>query len=141
MTRLSLALILPPLVMFCGCGDPAPQVQTPAASARAALEAGLKAWISGAKPGAIEGQTVPTQFVDSVWQGGRKLTAYTINGETAQGADRRFSVQLNLAAPNQTEDAGYIVIGANPIWIYRESDYERMLNMDDNPSSKKPRRN
>lgn len=126
--------------LFVGCGDPAPQVHTPTGDARSALEAGLKAWSTGAQPGAVEGQATPTHFFDSRWQAGRKLAAFEIKSESSQGTERRFAVSLALKGPDQTEDTNYVVIGVNPIWVYHEADYARMLNMDDNPTAKKPKR-
>lgn len=132
----ALLLLALSVVAASGCSSEV-NVVPPAEAARSAIEAGLKSWAGGGKPGAIEGEKVPVHFVDSAWQAGRKLNSYSISDGESQGADRRFVVKLTLASPDATEDIPYVVVGTDPIWIYREADYQRMLNMDDNPAPTK----
>jgi hypothetical protein len=45
-----------------------------------------------------------------------------------------------LKKPAGEKSVHYFVHGRDPVWVYREEDYKRMANMDNNPepaSSKK----
>lgn len=101
--------------------------------ARSSLAAALDAWRSGGRPGAIPGTTPPVHAVDAVWQSGRKLESYEIIEESDGEGDRRFGVRLKQAGPAAGETARYVVLGRGPVWVYREEDYQRMVNMDNNP--------
>jgi predicted small lipoprotein YifL len=129
--RFALAAIA--LISVAGCGG-GPAVVPPAEAARKSIEAGLQAWATGSKPGQISGAPVTTHFVDSVWGSGRKLVAFSVTEAESTGSDRRFLARLTLARPDAVDEVHYVVIGADPIWVYRADDYERMLNMDNNPA-------
>ncbi len=113
-------------VASCGCGKKKDARATPAETARRSLETALTAWKSGSPAGEIAGATPPIQVVDSVWLKGRKLDGYEILNETTEADGvRGFSVRLNLADPNATEEIQYIVKGISPVWVYRKDDHKR----------------
>ena len=60
--------------------------------------------------------------------------------EEPSESDKRFAVRLTYAAPAGVAEVRYIVLGASQLAVFREEDYERTLNMDNNPSAKKKRR-
>jgi hypothetical protein len=98
--------------------------------ARQALEAALNAWRDGKKPGAVEGAPMPVQVVDSEWQKGKHLRSYEIVGEEASEGPRVFSVKLTLQPPaGQEATIRYYVVGKDPLWVYRESDYKAPAGM------------
>jgi hypothetical protein len=101
---------------------------------RQALEAVLTAWQNGKSPGTIETTSPPVHVVDSAWQGGQKLDRYSILSEEDQDGVKRYNVRLSLKDPRGERNATYVVMGREPVWVYREDDYQRMLNMDNNPS-------
>ncbi len=107
--------------------------------ARTALEAALEAWRAGEKPGLIPGTDPPVQAVDNDWTNGRKLVAFEILREQPSDSDKRFVVKLTHAAPAATVETVYIVLGVSPIAVFREDDYHRTLNMDNNPTTKRKR--
>jgi hypothetical protein len=43
---------------------------------------------------------------------------------------------LHHGSPGAAEDARYMVVGTGPIWVYREEDYQRMINMDNSPTTR-----
>ena len=49
-------------------------------------------------------------------------------------------VKLTYAAPAAEVEAVYVIVGASPIAVFREEDYARTLNMDNNPTPQKTRR-
>jgi len=116
------------LLMFGGCGGP--KHVPAAASAKAALESALAAWRDGKPVGAIEGTKPTTQAEDFEWRAKKKLTAFEIVGEESgqpEGAPRRFNVTLTIdAAP--PVDAVYVVFGNDPVWVYRDKDYQTQFS-------------
>ena len=126
------------LLVVPSCGGP--NMNPAADRARAALEASLNAWREGKKPGQVEGADTPVQAVDNDWTNGRKLASYEVLREQPSESDKRFVVKLTYANPGATAETTYVVVGASPIGVYREEDYTRMLNMDNNPSTPKRRR-
>jgi hypothetical protein len=98
--------------------------------ARQALEAALNAWRDGKKPGQVEGAPMPVQVVDSVWLSGKKLQSFEIVGEEKSEGPRVFSVNLTLQKPaGQQATIRYYVVGKDPLWVYRESDYKAPAGM------------
>jgi hypothetical protein len=115
------------------------------ASARRALDAALSAWKDGAKPDRLETASPPVHALDFQWQAGRPLEAFSVTGEEdADGAAKRFAVTLRLGskAKKAADEvrARYVVVGRDPVWVYREEDYARLLNMDNNPKPPPPSR-
>lgn len=123
-------------IAFCGCGGTVNPVP-PAADAKTALESALTAWKKGKPASALEGATPSIHVADSVWQGGRGLKAFEIVGESPSQGNRSFQVKLSLAKPDVSQDAVYIVLGTDALWVYRSEDYERTMNMDNNPAPAK----
>ena len=121
------------VLCLAGCGGGG-IVKPSADTARTSLEAALNSWKANGSPGEIAGSDPPTQVVDSSWQSGRKLESFEILKEEDGDGDRRFTVRLKHPGPPGEEEVQYIVLGQGPVWVYREEDYQRMINMDDNPA-------
>ena len=137
--RLALGAALAILLVVPSCGGP--NMNPAADRARGALEASLKAWREGKKPGNIEGADPPVQAVDNDWSNGQKLTAFEVLREQPSASDKRFVVKLTYATPPAAPpEVVYVVVGASPIAVFREEDYNRTLNMDNNPTPAKKRR-
>jgi hypothetical protein len=120
------------LAMTCclGCGPDPPERQRLAppapAAARAALAAALDAWKAGRPPGPVASRSPAAVAVDSSRQADPppRLKSFTILGEVG-GDDRRlFAVRLALDSPPEERDARYLVIGQDPLWVFRQEDYE-----------------
>ena len=128
------------LLLLAGPSCGGPSMNPPADRARTALEASLNAWREDKKPGNVAGTDPPVQVADNDWSNGRKLTAFEILREQPSEADKRFVVKLTYARPTAVTEAVYVVLGANPIAVFREEDYARTLTMDNNPTPKTKRR-
>ena len=121
------------LACLCaGCGhnggsfdDYVPKAQT----AREALAAALTAWQNGAAPGKIEAVSPAVQAVDFQWQAGQKLQSYEILEEIQGDGPKRFSVKLTLAGSGAAQEVRYVVLGREPLWVYREEDYAKVSAM------------
>src|SRR5437868_2495972 len=107
-----------------GCaGRPREKDYLPAEpQARAALEAALSAWKNGEPAGKIEGQPKPIQVIDNQWQKGRKLESYQILKAEPGSGPIWFSVELQMKDAPAKLEVRYVVIGSNPLWVYREED-------------------
>lgn len=121
------------LPLCAGCGAGAGAYTPPGETARQAVTATLDSWKAGGMPGKIEPAPAPTQAVDSTWQNGQKLESYSIVDEQPEEPAKRFTVKLKLKGAKAETEAAYMVLGRDPVWVYRQEDYDRMINMDNNP--------
>jgi hypothetical protein len=129
-------LIIPLLCAGVGCGGSGSSAAPSADLAQKALARSLTAWKDGKRPGILEGTEPLIQAVDSKWQAGQKLGSFEIVREEPAETERRFAVRLHHGSPGAAEDARYMVVGTGPIWVYREEDYQRMINMDNSPTTR-----
>jgi hypothetical protein len=123
-----------------GCGNGRPSSPSDEV-ARAALDAALKTWRDGGKPGAVAGMDPPVQVHDTPWARGDRLASYEILGEEAgaAAAEKQFTVRLVLAGkPERTEEVTYHVLGRGPVMVFRDEDYKRNINMEEGPKLEKP---
>jgi hypothetical protein len=119
---------------FAGCG---PTIAPSTDRATESLHAALSAWQAGKKCGRIEGQTPMLIAVDSAWQGGQKLSAFELLGPVDGASPPRIRVKLTLTAPGGSTETSYVLLGNDPLYVYRDVDFDRMLNMDNNPTNPK----
>ena len=130
-----LVVAAPLLGLLAGCGDGNARYKPTADEARTSLEAALTAWRDGKPYGPIEG-TPPVHMVDSAWQGGQQIESFQIGDEEDAGdATKQFAVKLKTKKSSTDQDVRFIVHGRDPVWVYREDDYKRMLNMENNPET------
>jgi hypothetical protein len=136
MTRcgcLGLVAALPMMSLLTGCGSSQARFAPTSGEARSSLEAALTAWRDGKPFGPIEA-TPPVQVADTAWQAGKQVESFSIGEEQDDGeATKLFVVALKMKKPAGEESVRYYVHGRDPVWVYREEDYKRMINMDNNP--------
>jgi len=97
--------------------------------ARAALDRVLAAWKSGKKMGAVQGDSQKIEVVDRVWQAGCTLASFEILQPVDKPGPRWFSVKLTLQDSPEPQQVSYAVLGLDPLWVYREEDYNQMCGM------------
>jgi hypothetical protein len=113
-------------VAAAGCGEEArlQQFKPDAEAARKALETALSEWKGGRKePGRIEGVTPPLQVVDTVWGSGKKLASFEIGEAADFEVSKKFKAKLTLEGAAGPEEVTYLIVGKDPLWIFREQDY------------------
>lgn len=121
-------------LVFCasGCGGGATrshQDYVPAeGKARAAVEKALTAWQSGQRPGKIDAGGGTIQVVDSEWKAGKKLKGYEILQPQPGFGPPQFAVKLQVEGAAEQE-VRYLVVGIDPLWVYREDDYRKAIGM------------
>ena len=126
-----------PFLGLAGCGSGHAKYTPTAHEARSSLEASLTAWRDGKPSGEIEA-TPPVRMVDSDWQGGQQIESFQIGDEEDTGdGTKQFTVKLTMKKAKNQQEVRYVVHGRDPVWVYREADYKRMLDMDNNPAPAK----
>jgi hypothetical protein len=119
------------LSVAAGCGDDSSAAQyTPEEDqARIALENVLNEWQQGKEPGPIQGDP-PIHLADTQRRKGQTLKSYEVLGELPADAGRRFQVKLSLDNPQAEEKVQFLVVGDNPLWVFRQEDYDFLTHWD-----------
>jgi hypothetical protein len=94
------------------------------ATAKLALEAALEAWMRGQPPGPIDTVSPKVCVVDSLRAAGRPLERFVILGEVPADGARGFAVRVTLKGEESPTLARFLVVGIDPLWVYRQEDYE-----------------
>lgn len=93
------------------------------AAARDALEAYLRAWSRGDTAQTVPDTRPPVMVIDDFRGKGRTLTGYKILGPVPADAPVCFAVQLSLGNPPAEVRERYVVVGMDPLWVWRYDDY------------------
>jgi hypothetical protein len=131
---LGLMAAWPLVCLLSGCDASHARFAPTSDEAKSSLEAALTAWRDGKPYGSAVESKPPVQVTDSAWQAGLQLESFAIGEEKDEGdATKQFTVTLKMKKPPGDESVPYYVHGRDPVWVYREEDYKRMINMDNNP--------
>ena len=78
--------------------------------------------------GRVDTVKPPVEALDWQWKSGLKLQAFEIVGEVAGDGPKQYRVKITLenAAPLEVI---YVVVGKDPLWVFREEDYKRTTGM------------
>jgi hypothetical protein len=99
--------------------------------ARLALTKALTAWQQGSLGTSLPlDETIAIEVVDKQRREGQMLVDFKILGDVSVDGGRWFEVQLKLDNPRQTEQVRYVVVGINPLWVFRQYDYEMLGHWD-----------
>jgi hypothetical protein len=130
----------PGLFLLAGCDGTGHARFSPTQDeARSSLEAALTAWRDGRPFGSIEA-TPSVRVADSLWQGGQQIEAFQIGDEQAAAdGTKQFPVQLTIKKAKAVQDVRYVVYGRDPVWVFSQADYQRMIDMDNGPQSSRNR--
>jgi len=133
------ALTLIALAALSGCGGgPAPLAS--ASAARLALQASLDAWKGGKPPSSLATEKPPVEAVDFEWKAGKVLTGFAIHDVSPGQGIQTFSASITIRGEPAAKDVKSMVLGLDPVRIYRDEDYHRAMNMDNAPSPVRKRR-
>ena len=125
--RIVAVCFVPVLLPGCQSGEQSSNLTESAA--REALDTALAAWKSGQAHGTVEGFDVPIDTFDARWQASKKLDHYEIVREEESEGPRRFVVTMKLADETKAEEVHYLVIGSDPMLIFRKQDYDNASSM------------
>ncbi len=84
----------------------------------------LQTWQSGVAYGPIKESKPVINVFDARWQAGKKLESYEILEEVKDTRQPEFKVRLKLAGTPE-ETATYLVIGIDPIQVFRDVEYNQ----------------
>lgn len=112
--------------LIIGCqGATHDKYVTETTDARGALEAGLAAWASGEPHQTVKSFTTPVDVYDARWRKGDKLERFEIVEELPGDPHPSFRVKVHFSGKDQEEETTYLVMGIDPIMVYRSEDYHR----------------
>ena len=122
------------LLPGCG-GSPGAAYRPSGEVARKALDDALATWQKGGKPGQVASTKPTVNVADTQWESGAVLEGYEILGPDEGGSDAQawFKVVLKLKKPIGEKQARYVVVGKDDLWVYREEDYKKFMDMSDGP--------
>lgn len=126
------------LLSLCGCGKRTSDYTPSATVAETSVRRALDAWKAGEPPGEIPQTKPAVHVVDVGRKPGQTLAGYRILGETRGSAGRTFVVTLNLEGPPETVKTQYIVVGIDPLWVFRQDDYELLTHWDHHMPTTEP---
>lgn len=131
------ALVL--LACAAGCGGPRgyDRYVPPSDAARAALGAALDAWRDGRGPKALAGRSPGIVVVDNERRAGQALRGYEVLGELPGDGPRRFAVRLHLDDPPEEQKVRFLVVGVDPLWVFRQEDYDMLAHWECNMTTEK----
>jgi len=99
-------------------------------TAEAALVRALESWRAGEPAGEVAG-TKPVVFAtDTSRKEAQVLVDYKILGETPGTSGRTYVVVLELENPPEEIKTQYVVVGIDPLWVFRKEDYELLMHWD-----------
>ena len=93
-------------------------------AARAAVDATLGAWRAGKAPDVILGDRPKVHVVDKQRRAGQRLARYEVLGEVSAENARGFAVRLTFEGEEERPVVRYVVVGTDPIWVFRQEDYD-----------------
>lgn len=135
------AMFVAMAILLAGCGQvdrtaefiPSPTV------ALSILTSAMEAWKDGEPSGPVPG-TKPVVFVvDSHRKADRPLVSYEILGEVPGNAPRTFAVKAQLDHPELEERLRYVIVGIDPLWVFRQEDYDLLCHWEHPmPDTKSP---
>ena len=132
MQFLKFTLAIGAMVFICcvlGCAGKSIESYKPTSeSARKAIETALSTWKSGTAHGSITSVKPSVDVFDARWRAGAKLENYEILTEVTGKPEPHFTVKIKLAGkPEETTE--YLVVGIDPLLVFRQADYEKATGM------------
>jgi hypothetical protein len=121
--RLAAALAATLLAVGCSRAQRNEDFTPSEVASRAALEAYLRAWSRGDTATTVPDTQPPVMVADNLRTQGRTLAGYKVLGEVPADAPRCFAVQLSLGNPAAEVRERYVVVGIDPLWVWRYDDY------------------
>lgn len=118
------------LLLGCGGSDPRARYTPSEEAAQEALEAALVAWQNGKPPGPVEGTSPVVHMVDGHRKPGQKLQGFTVLGPAPGEGARVLAARLTLENPREEQKVRYVIVGIDPLWVFRYEDYEMMVHWD-----------
>jgi hypothetical protein len=98
--------------------------------AQAALEAVLADWQAGRPREMIERLEVKVYPIDNQRKAGQELDSFEILGELPFTGARCYAVRLTLGNPAADQKVRYVILGIDPLYVYRQEDFDLLNHWD-----------
>ena len=95
-----------------------------------ALTIALDAWKAGTPGGPVPGTSPMVHMTDSSRVSGQTLDDYQILGDVPGNAPRCIAVRLKLSNPAEEKRERFVIVGIDPLWIFRHEDYDLLLHWE-----------
>ena len=118
------------LFWLTGCSESDTKFVPDSETALAAVTAAMNAWKNGVAPGPVPHTAPLVHLTDSHRQPGQALSEFEVLGEVPGNADRCFAVRLKLSSPEAEERVRYVVVGIDPLWVFRHEDYDMLMHWE-----------
>ena len=126
----SLFLALTPIVVAACTSRKAGDFIPKEAQSRQALTTALTAWKNGEKWEKISAGESTIEALDNKWRAGQQLADFQIlEADPAGEGPQWFTVKLVMKKPAGELKVRYVVVGIDPLWVYREEDYKKSSGM------------
>ena len=127
--QFAFSFFIPLTLCLLGCqGKSIDHYRPASATARKAIETAMSKWKAGVKHGPITDVTPPLNVFDARWQAGSRLESYEILEEVIGKELPYFKIKLKIAGkPEETTE--YLVIGIDPLLVFRDVDYLKASGM------------
>jgi hypothetical protein len=102
-------------------------------TARHCIDMAMAAWQQGVPPGPLATSSPEVHVVDSERRPNQRLVGYEILGEVPGDGPRCFAVRLELENPREEKTARYLVIGIEPLRVFRHEDFVMLAHWDNCP--------
>ena len=116
-------------ISLAGCGTGEEKYIPSENTAREAVDAALTAWKSGQAHGTVNSFAVPIDVYDARWQAGKKLETFEFVREEQSEGHRKFIVNMQLTGDKAAEEVTYLVVGNDPLLVFRQQDYDKASGM------------
>ena len=113
-----------------GCRDRTADFTPSPSIAESALRRTLEAWQAGHTGGEIAGSKPLIHVTDAERKPSQSLTNFKILGQTQMRSGRTYAVELALENPKETIKTEYVIVGIDPLWVFRREDYELLMHWD-----------
>ena len=96
------------------------------------LEEVFEAWKAEKPTGMIRKSGPAVNVVDESRRPGQKLLGFEILGEVTGNGPRVFAVKLQFDFPKEEKTIRYVLVGIDPLWVFQQSDYDKMVHWEMN---------
>jgi hypothetical protein len=125
------------LAAGCGPADTSARYTPSEQQAEQAVATALDAWKAGVPAGEVPETSPLIHLTDSFRKEGETLVDYKILGEVPGDLERCYAVDLTFDPPRE-EQARFVVVGIDPLWVFRMEDYQLITHWDHHMPAPEP---
>jgi hypothetical protein len=106
-------------------------------SARAGVSRAMEGWLKGLSTDASGSTRPEVHVVDQTRRADQHLAGYEILGEEPAENARAFAVRVTYDGADDLEIVRFLAVGVDPMWIFRQEDYETLwMHQDETPADR-----